>query len=305
MALSDEYAKLVEFLDSQELEQKIESKKKADKEKEKISKKTDEIVASCKKSIFSDSPGKQYHISSDGFNVSDVENLMRVKLIDNHVKMQSYERPYISVTELCTCIRSCYYVRKKYQVNLKEQFSFSYLWLIQKIGNSVHDAIQELYNFTEIEKTIVSERYKVKGRIDGIKDKYLYEIKTIDQDKFKGTYLQDHYDQSCIYAYILNSEYNYEIKNICLVYVLRNLKKIASFDLELNDNVAISLLENAIILKECLNKNIVPEPIGATIEKCKFCSYKKYCKDDDSELNRPFMEGNKKGSSDSKFVLLI
>ena len=97
--------------------------------------------------------------NSNGFDVQKFETMMRTRLIDEHKKLQSYERPYISVTELCSCLRQAYYTRKRYSVNLNEKYQFSYLFMIQKVGNTIHEVLQELYDFTESEKTIVSEKY--------------------------------------------------------------------------------------------------------------------------------------------------
>jgi len=231
---------------------------------------------------------------SDGFSVSKFESMMRAKLIEEHKKMQSYERPYISVSELCSCIRQCYYNRMKYPVNPKKLYTFSYLYLIQKIGNVIHDIIQELYNFSETEKTVVSERFKVKGRVDGIRDNFLIEIKSIDLEKFKNQYIKEHYLQAIIYAYILNKEYNYNIDTITIIYVIRNLKRIVPFDLPINDKLAESVLNKAPILKSALTSLQVPEPFGSTKDNCTFCLHRKQCEEDKCEMMiQPFKQKKK------------
>jgi hypothetical protein len=226
---------------------------------------------------------------SDGFDVAAFEMMMRAKLIEEHKKMQSYERPYISVTELLGCTRQCYYNRMKYPVNNKQLYTFPYLYMMQKVGNTIHDIIQGLYNFSEKEKTVLSERYKVKGRVDGIRDSFIFEIKSIDPEKFKNKYVREHYMQGVIYAYILNKEYNYKIKTITIIYVFRNLKKIVPFDLPLDNKLAESLLSKAPILKSSLETNRVPDPFGATKESCKYCLFVKQCKEDKCEsVIQPF-----------------
>ena len=226
--------------------------------------------------------------------------MMRAKLIEEHKKMQSYERPYISVTELISCTRQCYYNRLKYPVNNKQLYTFSYLYLIQKVGNTIHDVIQGLYNFSEKEKTVVSEKYKVKGRVDGIRDSFIFEIKSIDPEKFKNKYVREHFMQAVIYAYILNTEYNYKIKTITIIYVMRNLKRIVPFDLPLDDKLAESLLSKAPILKSSLETNNVPDPFGATKEMCKYCLFTKQCKEDKCySVIQPF---NKKKMKKAKVI---
>lgn len=300
------YEKLVDYLKSQDKQKKKPPVKRSISkkvEKEEISD-TKKLIEESK--IYSYIPGETFEQpppkKSNGFNVEKFESMMRAKLIEEYKKMQSYERPYISVSELCSCIRQCYYVRMKYPVKTKKLYTFSYLYLIQKVGNVIHDIIQELYNFSEVEKTIVSERFKVKGRVDGIRDSFLFEIKSIDLEKFKNKYIKEHYLQAIIYAYILNKEYNYKIKTITLIYVIRNLKKIVPFDLPINNELAESILNKAHILKSAIDSMHIPEPFGSTKELCKFCLYRKQCEEDKCEIKtQPFKKkSNKKPTSKKK-----
>jgi len=246
---------------------------------------------------------------SSGFDVEKFESLMRSKLIDEAKKLQSYDRPYISVTEIISCLRRSYYQRQKYPLDIKSQYRFAYVSLINHIGDTVHNFIQDLYDFEEVEKTIISEKYKVKGRIDGLRGSYLIEIKTIDEDKYKGNYINQHYHQALIYTDILNREYNYSINTITIVYVLRNLKKIYTFDLPYNPSISSKFLENAITLRQCLASKKVPEPINSTKDQCKFCPYLKYCaKDGSSKIELPFNKRSndileKNNLNDSVFLL--
>ena len=288
MMKSNPYDQLLIYLDNQKKKKPLvkESKPRRVKLNE-----TQKIVEESK--IYGYIPGITFENplpkKSDGFDVLTFESLMRAKLIEEYKKSQSYERPYISVSELCSCIRQCYYSRMKYPVNLNKLYTFSYLYLIQKVGNVIHKVIQELYNFTEVEKTIVSEKFKVKGRVDGIRNDFLFEIKSIDLEKFKNQYVKEHYIQSVIYAYILNNEYNYNIKTITIIYVLRNLKNIVPFDLPIDNRLAESVLSKALTLKSALETSQVPDPFGSTDELCKFCMYKKQCeKDMCNTLVQPF-----------------
>lgn len=209
------------------------------------------------------------------------ENLMREKLIESHRRVQNYKRPYVSVSELYTCIRKCYYSRMGYEIDLSKEYNFSYLYLINPVGNKVHDLIQDLYPFTETEKTVITEKYKVKGRVDAIMgQEAVVELKTIDEHKFKYEYIKEHYYQGVIYAYILNSDYGYNIRTITITYIIRNLKKIYSFDLKIDNELAVSLLKNADVLHSSLSNNDIPDPINATDEQCRYCSYKKYCEEE-------------------------
>jgi len=301
MTLNNEYKKLLQYLESHEKDLKVQ---KSEKIKQQVSEETKKIIEECQEKMFSDIP-QQISISTNGFDVEKFESLMRSKLIDEHKKLQSYERPWISVSELYTCLRKNYYYRLKYPVDVKAQYRFSYLHLINSVGNAVHEVVQSLYDFSEVEKTIVSEKFGVKGRIDALRKKYLYEIKTIDAEKFKNKYIAEHYYQALCYAYILNVEYDYEIENITLVYILRNLKRIVPFDLPFNSDLAESYLSNALILKDHLERKQVVDPINATIEQCNYCSYRKYCEKDPCKINQPFVKKEKKEQSKKDVVFLM
>lgn len=253
----------------------------------KVLEKTKEIVNTSK-----EKPKKSFTKQGSttmGFDIKHFEELMRIKLIDNYKRLQSYERPYVSVSELYNCMRKNYYSRTKYPVDVRKQFNFSYLYMIQEVGNVVHDVIQNLYTFSETEKTIVSEKYKVKGRCDAIRNNFLYEIKTIDPDRFYGKYEENHYFQGLIYSYILNTEYNYNIDTVTIIYVLRNLKKIFPFDIKLKDiKEAEPFLQRGLLLRESLNKKEVPEPVGISKDECIFCPFKVQCEKDPCKISRPF-----------------
>lgn len=315
MSLASDYGKLLNYLENEKSKiDNLKVKSSNIKEKvipspsdvQKIESKTKKILEECQEVLKTSDipPVKTKSNDSIGFDVYKFESLMRSKLIDEQKRLQSYERPYISVTELCQCLRKSYYNRLKYPVDLNKQYSFAYLYLINHIGNSIHNFIQSLYDFTETEKTIVSEKYGVKGRIDGLRDNFLLELKSIDKDKFKNTYIQDHYNQAAIYSHILNTEYDYEIKTITLVYVIRNCKKIIPFDLPINDKLAINFLNRALELKSCITKKVIPEPIGSTNESCLYCVYKKFCEKDNSSIKKPF-ELNSKTENKDKPVFLM
>lgn len=302
--LADEYDKLLNYLKDQKTEgklavqqkplpkpQKVEAKVEIPKEekKEKVLEETKKLLDSSQYHSFVPSKPSS---KKKGFDLKHFESMMRAKLIDEHKKLNSYERPYISVSELYNCLRQNYYVRKRYPVNLNDLYRFPYLYLIQRVGDEVHEAVQDIYNFNEVEKTVVSEKYKVKGRLDGIRESCLFEIKTYDDkdEKIGKSYVKEHYIQANVYAYILNFEYSYNIDTIVLIYVPRSLKRVLTFDLPIDNSLAKSHLERAPVLLSCLEKTIVPEPVGAKIDHCKYCLYKGFCeKDGFKEINPPYI----------------
>ncbi len=301
MALANEYENLLRYLEKHEPKKVATPAAKVKKpnlsKKELASQNTKKLLEEATIDDFIDLP--HVHIrkthQSTSFDINKFESMMRSKLVEEYKTRQSYERPYISVSELYVCLRQNYYVRKRYQSDIKGQFRFAYLYLIQKVGNVIHELFQDLYNFSEVEKSVVSEKFKVKGRLDALKGKTLYEIKSIDPTKFKGTYLKEHAFQGLIYAYILMTEYDYDIDNITIIYVLRDLKTVQAFDIEVDLKLAESFLTRARILLSALEQNVVPDPIGATKDHCQWCPYKGFCKDDASDnYTPPFMKKKKK-----------
>ena len=303
--MNNEYDKLLEYLDSLKETDKKPVPKKEEVKAESVSKTIDKIIEESQISDIFEVP--QSTKSTAGFDVTRFENLMRAKLIDEYKKMQSYERPYISVGELFSCMRSNYYARLKYQVDVKDLFKFSYLKLMQEVGNTVHSVVQSVYDFSETEKTIVSEKYGVKGRLDALKETFIYEIKTLDEDKFSGTYRPDDYQQGNIYATILNNEYNMNINTVVLLYFFRNnlKKRPAVFEIKVNGKEAESYLLKGKKLQNYIVKKEVPDVGDATEEQCRYCLFKKFCEKDESKIEKPFKKINEKIIEKPKTVFLM
>jgi len=291
-SLSQDYSNLLDYLKTQKQASEgyaLKRRKPSEVKKEQVAEATKKLLEDSQIHAHVPPNAKKTVNKSRGFNVKKFEKMMRSKLIDDFKKMQTYERPYISVGELYTCMRKNYYSRSRYAIDPEEQFRFSWLYMFQRVGDEIHAVVQDVYNFTEKEKTLVSEKFKTKGRLDGIRDGFLYEIKSVDPDKFNYECQREHFLQGNIYAHILNTEYNYKIHTVVIIYVFRNLRQIVPFDLPIEPSLAESLLKRAPILKNALDKKIVPDPIGADATQCQWCSYKKYCeKDKCNEVVQPF-----------------
>ena len=258
--LSKQYEDLLIYFESQKLKPK--------KEKE-LKKLDDSKIHSYIPNPIDTDP----NALSSGFSIKRFEDMMRTKLIEEHKKLQSYERPYISVSELLGCLRQVYYNRLRYNVDLNKLYNFSYLYMIQKVGDTIHNVIQQLYGFSEIEKPIISDKFKVKGRADAISNNYLYEIKSKDNIQFS----KEHFYQGNMYAYILNTEYQYKIEYITIIYVHRNLKTISPVDMPIDYAIAESHLKKAILLKSAIDNRKIIDSYGSTNETCKYCLYKAQC----------------------------
>ena len=81
---------------------------------------------------------------------------------------------------------------------------------------------------------------------------------------------------------------------------MRNLKKVVPFDLPLDNSRAKSLLDRAITLKSSIDKNEVPDPIGATDDQCHWCLFKTYCQNDKCKQVLPPWEKPKKVKAKKK-----
>jgi hypothetical protein len=289
---SSKYASLLKYLEHHEVAVKppIKEKPKTKKVKEKkpepevkedpreeVRKLTKEMMKETEAFSFVPAHVKKKY-PTEGFNVRLLEEKLIRKLVEKHKKLQSYERPYISVTEVLNCLRACYYYRKKYSIDLKKKFNYPYLYVRQKVGDAVHEAIQDVYSFEEVEKTVISEKFHVKGRLDGLNDNYVIDFKP--SDKFKEDVDLKHYDQGNIYATILNTEYGYSVTKVVIVYYILNFKDMQVFVKDIDLKRGLEFLKRGKLLKEHIENNIMIDPIGATEKECRYCPYVKYCQKD-------------------------
>lgn len=240
--------------------------------------------------------------NSKGFEVEKFKTAIRNHQIKKFLDKQELAKPYTSVTELLNCVRYNFYYRNKTSVDIKNNFKFIYLDLYADLGTALHEIIQTVYQFSEVKKAMFSDVYNVRGEADAISPPYLFEIKTVDENKFPGTYRKKDYYQANIYAHILNTEYNYKIKYVTLVYFFRdNLRRDPyAIDLDYNPDLAVSFLEKSNILLESLETKRAPNKMGEDPEQCHFCIYKDICKNDAKQIS--VMANGKKTKKDTDIV---
>lgn len=279
-----DFSKLLDYLEAENVTNNTEPipEKKPEKKRAEVKEQPKKIEVMDYQNLASDIPTFNVEPDEDisGFNLGKFKNNLRRKLVNDYIRSSNYNRPYFSVSEMTGCIRKAYYKRLKYKVNVESLYKWPYLYLVLKVGNTVHSVVQEFYDFDESEKTIISEKYKIKGRIDALKGNILFELKTLDPNKFDNNYKEMHYRQGLIYAYILNNYYDYNIHGISIVYIMRTLKDIKSFNIPYDEKLAQSLMDNATYLKQSIESKVVPESIGKIEEDCKWCEYKNYCEND-------------------------
>lgn len=283
------YENLLKYLEHHEnilireesVKQSIKPEKKKDKpiedSRNRVKKLTKEMMKETE--VFSFVPAhvkKKY--PTEGFNVRLLEEQLIKKMVENHKRLQSYERPYVSVSEILNCLRACYYFRKKYSIDLNKKFNYPYLYIRRKVGDAVHEAIQEVYNFEEVEKTVISEKFHVKGRLDGLSDIYVIDFKPSAEMRTEVD--SKHYDQGNIYSTILNTEYGYSIEKIVIVYYILDFKDMQVFVDRIDLKRGLGFLNRGKLLKEHLDNSTLIDPIGATEKECGYCPYIKYCEKD-------------------------
>lgn len=220
--------------------------------------------------------------TSRAFDSKKFRELAKKRLVDEYLRKQAYVKPYNSVTEILNCVRQNYYYRSQYRIDTEKYFNFEFLQLYADVGTAIHEYAQRVYPFDEVKKSLISENYKVKGEADALTQPFLFEIKSVDYKKFDGNYRLSDFHQGNIYAYILNTEYKYRLSTVTLLYFFRDglNRNPYPIDVPVDNSLAISFLERSLILNEALLKNKVPDKIGATDEKCRYCMFKAFCAED-------------------------
>lgn len=187
-----------------------------------------------------------------------------------------YNKEYLSVTELISCPRKVCFSRLNYPED--NHYIYPYLYIINSCGKLIHDIIQKNYDFDHVEKTVIDDEFKVKGRVDAVVGNNLIEIKTISTDQFDklSTYVQEHYNQANIYAYILNKNYNMKVSIIEIIYVSRDLKGIKVIPATVNNDVGRSFMKRAEMIWECIKSKKLADGVQ---DKCEFCQWNIKCKE--------------------------
>ena len=90
-----------------------------------------------------------------------------------------------------------------------------------------------------------------------------------------------HFTQVYLYAYILSLMFDVDIKDVTLVYVNKHnyatYEQTETYDSEKAEKIFKDFLERCFYLDECLKKKTVPVP--EPMKWCKYCDYRKRCKE--------------------------
>jgi CRISPR/Cas system-associated exonuclease Cas4 (RecB family) len=222
------------------------------------------------------------------FSLKKLKTAFRKELLSDYYNYRNYKRPFISVTEVLSCIKKAYYFRMKYNPNENYLFNNPHLLLIQEGGKLVHKIIQKFYDFDYVEKVLKSDKYKIKGKVDGIKSKTVFEIKMVDHEEFKKikTIRDNDYNQAITYTYLLIHDFNFDINSIECIYVSRNLKDINVLKSDINLGKAKKFLDKSLMLYDSLTKSKIPEiDFNEDNQECYFCEFKDQCIKDVKNTN--------------------
>jgi hypothetical protein len=149
------------------------------------------------------------------------------------------------------------------------------------MGQAIHNVVQKAYDFDDINVTMISDKYKLKGKADAVKYPILYEFKTVDEAKFQSFNIE-HVKQAYVYAQLSKEVLGKEIKIVCLVYFFRdNIRKTPfCYDFVFDDKaekIAKDLIIKSLIVRNAIDSKVVPSTNGASEEECKWCQFKNYC----------------------------
>ena len=219
--------------------------------------------------------------------VENLESALKTKVINEFEEYRKYPRPYISISEILDCARKVFYTRKLYPINWNEQYVFCYLPFHGSVGQVIHKQLQDLLKLQDCEQSLIIKELSIKGKLDGRMGKDLYEIKTVDPEKYsKHEYIQSHYDQANIYCWLWNKLHPDDIVNhIVLVYACKDFKNVRTVDLDPNFDLASKMVMKAPYIKKCLDENVLP-PACNDKEQCSFCYFKKQCKNDGEQYKK-------------------
>jgi len=173
---------------------------------------------------------------------------------------QKYDPTWIMPSEITTCLRKSFYIRKKGKNVIGESAVY---------GIAIHNTVQDVakkFN-CEIEK-------EVNGKIDGIEIKGRADLVCSDSViEIKTTTIHDqrHYFQLAIYAKLLNLNKAY------MLYIDRDTANITFFQIDISFVLPFAI-ERVRAFTNALVNNKLPSKEYSSL--CKYCIYKTYCDND-------------------------
>lgn len=201
----------------------------------------------------------------------DKEKLINGTL-DSEYEDKSFN--YLRPSEISECEYKIFFFKTQAEKDSSFDVKYPYSMMMRDTGTFLHAYIQLLYKFDKTEVPFYDEEYKVKGRIDGIIDNTIIEIKTVKS----FDYQQSHVNQALLYSYFLNKTGEYDIKDFEIVMLNRNLKEfqVNKYYLSDLDDDLNGLLEKIKKLNYSIeNKNSFL--LKKDKNSCIFCQFKNIC----------------------------
>jgi len=227
------------------------------------------------------------------FVVKNFLDNLRQDFIKQYYSYQEYNRPYLSISELLQCLRKSYYFRMKFKPDESYLYKNIDSMISLMYGNFIHDIISKYYPFTFTEKTFKLEKFgKVKGKVDGIKNNLVFEIKTDTRLNFDYAY-----KQACCYAYMYNVFEDKKIVDNIIIIHVTSVKpfKYDEYAKKLDESLAESNLNRGYILREALDTKQIPNKEKSNL--CYYCEFSKYCNKDIEITSYENIEDNNTNTS--------
>lgn len=137
--------------------------------------------------------------------------------------------------------------------------------------------------------TLRIEEPKLLGKyqVETTEGKKIYDLDQLWKDLARP--LPSHIRQANIYLWIAQ-QMGYDFAEMVFLYEFKANQLVKEFTIGLSDRVITPLLNNALAIKEGLEKKVAPvrpEHTGKTTTLCKNCMFFKHCYEEDSEDNNP------------------
>jgi len=206
--------------------------------------------------------------------VDELSEIIKKAVYNKALEIQHDRSDGIHVTDLTTCLRRSYYI-KKHGFPMNEKLAY---WLL--FGQVIHDMVEkeiaEYYNGkAEMQGYIKWDNVKVHATCDVLTDQYVIEIKTCNRIPYKP--YDNHREQLNAYLHIFNRQIGK------LVYISRSQLQSHVFTIQPEYTLFVETMQKAVVLDQAL-KNNKPPRCNLSLDQRKFycrdCPYKDKCTDD-------------------------
>ncbi len=191
---------------------------------------------------------------------------------------------YNLIDDVIFCLRKLYFKKMNLEINddhIQNEFQ-------KNINNFINNFFNNIYKFDEFNKIIINDKYKIKTNIDFINNNSLIKIILLNNNDFENNFfIENNFNKLNVDAYLLNSEYEYNINNLIFIYIIFNENfNIKIKNRKLNKDLAKNYLNKSLFLNKCvLNKelNLIDFLLK---DECKNCIYFNLCNTTKKDKNK-------------------